>query len=148
MAWTLKQEQLLDLRNILTHDNYSTTGLNSDLATECESLKDYIKEANNTAFTEKSELDQHLNDVKDLKEKMNSHACPCVWAQWNEWSECTEACGGGNRTRARGILKDAINDGPQCPDAGKTMKEECNTGCCRKFYIDLFVCWSLENFLW
>ena len=118
----------------MTHDNYSTTGLNSASASDCDSLNDFISEANQTAFVEKIELDKHLKDVEDLEEKMNNHSCPCLWKQWSEWTDCPVSCGGGTRARAREVLQEPTNDGQECEGA-KTEKEDCNTDCCRKLFI-------------
>ena len=74
----MKQEQLTELAEVLTHDKYTATGLNSDVGKECASLKDYINESNTTAWKEKTELDQHLREVDESESKMDTWPCPCV----------------------------------------------------------------------
>ncbi|XP_062610427.1 neurogenic locus notch homolog protein 2-like [Saccostrea cucullata] len=38
-------------------------------------------------------------------------SCNCYWAEWQGWSECSAACGGGRRYRTREVWKYAT---PQC----------------------------------
>ena len=42
--------------------------------------------------------------------------CPvdCVFT-WSEWSNCSESCGGGNRSRELNITTEAAHGGEQCP---------------------------------
>ena len=49
LAWELKQKQLKELATILTHENYTETGLatgNDSLADTCKGLDEYIDNAN------------------------------------------------------------------------------------------------------
>lgn len=46
----------------------------------------------------------------------NTHACPidCELKEWTEWSNCTEECGGGERTRSKIILIPPQHGGQEC----------------------------------
>ena len=137
LAWDLKQDQLLELHNILTHDNFTSTGLNSDeksteVQSECASLVDYINEANRTAHEEKTKLDQHTKDLDGLRNKTETHPCPCVWDDWSDWSACSKTCGDGLKKRTRSEWRKARNNGDKCKGS-PSQDETCNEGCCRKF---------------
>merc|ERR1712038_843245 len=53
----------------------------------------------------------------------------CVWDELGEWSECTEECGGGQKSRSRDVLTPASNGGNDC-DGGATETNTCNTEPC------------------
>ena len=130
----LKKDQLDDLKNILHHENYTDTGLstgNDAVEDACKGLDEYIKKANETTTDEEEEIKDHIKEVEDAKEKMDSHPCPCVWGPWSDWSECSKTCEAGSRKRDRQIEKEAINNGTACE--GDALEEEvCNDVCCRK----------------
>ena len=46
---------------------------------------------------------------------------------WGEWSECTEVCGGGTRTRSYEVTAEARFGGTPCP---APITEDCNTDQC------------------
>ena len=53
----------------------------------------------------------------------------CRWGEFDEWSECSERCGGGNKTRSRSQLIPASNGGKECE--GKAIEQNiCNTSPC------------------
>ena len=131
MAWELKQEQLEDLHNILTHENFTSTGLDTEVETECAGLGDYIAKANTTAWDEKEELDQHVQETKDLKVRLDTYPCPCELSEWSEWSSCSVTCEEGTKSRSRYVMKNATNGGPEC-EGPHDQGETCNMGCCRK----------------
>ena len=137
LAWDLKQDQLFELHNILTHDNFTSTGLATEVQSECKSLVEYINEANRTAHEEKSKLDQHSKDLDELKNKTETHPCPCVWNDWSDWSSCSKTCGDGIKTKIRTILRKARNNGDECKGS-PSQDEACNEGCCRKFTNAVF----------
>jgi hypothetical protein len=65
--------------------------------------------------------------------KFNStHKCPsmkdCEVSAWQEWSNCTVPCGGGNRTRLRVVTKQAEYGGEECP--ALTQTQTCNDKHC------------------
>jgi len=132
LAWWLKQDQLQQLKEILVNENYTDTGLatgNDKVADACKGLNEYIDMANTTAHEEKIELDQHLKEVVDFEIKMDTHPCPCVWGQWEEWSGCTTTCGAGKRYRERVVETLAINNGTDC-QGEMEEDEECNEDIC------------------
>ena len=52
------------------------------------------------------------------------------WADWEEWSECSVACGGdGTKTRTRACIPPS-NGGFDCPESSQTETESCNNGPC------------------
>ena len=130
----LKQDQLDELKKVLHDEQWSDTGLstgNDKVDDECKGLDEYIKKANETATEEDEEIKEHIKEVEDAKEKMNSHPCPCVWGPWSDWTECSKTCEAGSRQRERQIEKEAVNNGTECH--GEELEEEvCNAVCCRK----------------
>ena len=53
----------------------------------------------------------------------------CVWDEFGEWSECTEECGGGQKSRSRNVLTPASNGGNDC-DGDATETDICNAEPC------------------
>jgi len=53
-----------------------------------------------------------------------------VTGEWSNWSECSLACGGGQRHKFRLCIKESVNGGLTCEDAGLTSSEACNTNMC------------------
>jgi len=136
-AWYLKQEQYKELKAVLNHENYTVTGLstgNDKVEDTCEGLAEYIDISNKTAQIEKVELDEHLQEVLDDQIKIDTHPCPCVWGQWEEWSICSTTCEAGVQYRERVIEKPAINNGTEClgsSDESQSCNEEvcCPVNC-------------------
>merc|ERR1711974_90095 len=96
----------------------------------CHGLQDYIDKANHTAWeNEKPELDQHLQEVDDLEDRIDSHPCPCVWGEWGEWAVCSTTCEAGSTERHRVIEKEAINNGTEC-EGDSAENEVCNEDVC------------------
>jgi len=56
--------------------------------------------------------------------------CPvdCEVGDWQGWSTCTAACGGGVRQRAREVTVEPLNRGQPC--GGTTQAESCNIQAC------------------
>jgi len=133
LGWNLKQHQLIDLMDILHHENYTNTGLstgNDGVNDLCSGLWTYIEKVNETAWDdEKPELETHLQEVIDIRIRIDTHPCPCVWSPWVQWSACTTTCERGLRFRERQIEKDAINNGTEC--RGPSEEDEvCNADVC------------------
>ena len=54
----------------------------------------------------------------------------CV-GSWGEWSNCSETCGGGQKTRDYSITTPAENGGDECPaEDGDIITQDCNTQAC------------------
>jgi len=131
MAWHLKQEQLVELNEILHHENYTDTALakGDETAEVCAGLNEYIIKVNASTHVFKIEVDTHVQEVIDLKYKMDTAPCPCEWAAWSEWSECSTTCEAGNSHRERVIAKEAINNGEECKGPSSEDKT-CNEDVC------------------
>lgn len=56
-----------------------------------------------------------------------SEPAPCTVAQWSAWSECSEACDGGTRSRVR-VVVDEGAPGSACPPLAQS--EACNPQPC------------------
>ena len=56
----------------------------------------------------------------------------CLWSEWNEWSDCTSSCGGGERTSRRIKLQLAQNKGIEC-EGNDVKTEQCNSDPCPGF---------------
>jgi len=52
----------------------------------------------------------------------------CKVEDWSSWSDCSATCGGGTKTRGRGVVQEAENGGAACPALEE--KEPCNTDQC------------------
>ena len=53
----------------------------------------------------------------------------CQWSDFDEWSECSKSCGGGEKTSKRKIIKHALYGGRECE--GDDIKiEYCNEQPC------------------
>ena len=136
LAWELKQKQLKELATILTHENYTETGLatgNDSVADTCKGLDEYIDNANKTAWDEeKKEMDLEFEESELCQDKIDTHPCPCVWKEWDVWSECSVTCGGGSANRIREVEKNATNGGEPCVGTA-TDSTPCNEDVlCRK----------------
>mmetsp|Transcript_86550 Transcript_86550/g.279370 ORF Transcript_86550/g.279370 Transcript_86550/m.279370 type:complete len:1624 (-) Transcript_86550:274-5145(-) len=77
-------------------------------------------------------------------------ACPevaptdCEWRSWNDWGDCGEACGGGQRFRTRDLSVMVQNGGKPCQgDVGETQscnEESCNEVDCQ---VSQWTVWSV-----
>merc|ERR1712200_62930 len=59
-----------------------------------------------------------------------SQYCPadCKVEDWSSWTKCSATCGGGTKTRGRGVVQEAENGGAVCPALEE--EESCNTDQC------------------
>jgi hypothetical protein len=60
----------------------------------------------------------------------NGHHCSvdCVVSDWSSWGECSQECGGGERSRSRDILTLPLHGGITCPSTSEL--KPCNTEGC------------------
>ena len=58
----------------------------------------------------------------------------CIVSEWSPWSSCSKTCGGGTKTRTRGILNKAKNEGKPCPSVLK-QERKCNIHACLDFTL-------------
>jgi len=132
LAWHLKQDQYKQLKEILHHENYTDTGLstgNDKVEDACQGLAEYVDISNHTSHVEKVELDQHLQEVLDMQIEIDTHPCPCLWAEWLLWSTCSTTCQAGTRYRERVIETPATNNGTEC--LGTSEEDQaCNEDVC------------------
>ena len=54
----------------------------------------------------------------------------CVLGEWEDWSNCSKSCGGGNRSRSRPVETQEANGGNPCKVEDKSESEECNSQDC------------------
>eukprot|EP00435_Cladocopium_sp_Y103_P011751 s2316_g3.t1 len=48
----------------------------------------------------------------------------CEYADWEKWSECSESCGGGSKSRTRDVKQEGENGGTECKDSEKKQTQE------------------------
>jgi hypothetical protein len=55
-------------------------------------------------------------DARTNTEKCNTANCPidCIMDLWNDWSACSQTCGGGTQTRHRGVKQAGAYGGKAC----------------------------------
>eukprot|EP00747_Dinoflagellata_sp_TGD_P165855 gnl/TRDRNA2_/TRDRNA2_187797_c0_seq1.p1 gnl/TRDRNA2_/TRDRNA2_187797_c0~~gnl/TRDRNA2_/TRDRNA2_187797_c0_seq1.p1 ORF type:complete len:900 (-),score=215.98 gnl/TRDRNA2_/TRDRNA2_187797_c0_seq1:123-2423(-) len=73
----------------------------------------------------------------------NEKKCPVdgVMSRWEEWSQCSRACGGGTRTRHRTILQEAQYGG--LPTAETMQEQLCNQQPCdQDCFLGEWTAWS------
>ncbi|CAJ1431090.1 unnamed protein product [Effrenium voratum] len=65
--------------------------------------------------------------------------CPldCAWEPWQDWSQCTASCQGGQKQRTRAVAHFNNTMGKPCDMAEGQQEEECNVGSCNQLS-----CWS------
>lgn len=63
-------------------------------------------------------------------EQCNIQECPidCRVSEWSNWSECSQACGGGTQSRTRTVTQYPNSTGQSCPTLTETR--ECNKDEC------------------
>jgi len=71
---------------------------------------------------------RHNHAVVAVVDKSLFCAVGCKVEDWSSWSDCSATCGGGTKTRGRGVVQEAEIGGAVCP----TLEEEesCNTDQC------------------
>ena len=53
----------------------------------------------------------------------------CKVGDWKAWGDCSATCGGGTKTRAREVIREAMDEGKTCPNLEES--EVCNTDKCK-----------------
>jgi len=62
---------------------------------------------------------------------------------WGDWSECSETCGGGTKSRKYSVNTPAENGGEECPkEDGENENESCNTQGCPVDCVGSWGYWS------
>ena len=55
-----------------------------------------------------------------------------TWGEWEQWGDCTVACGGGTRTRVKSCNDADTSDTETCEGDTPTETGSCNNVNCRK----------------
>jgi len=122
-GWEQKKEQLEKIREILNHADYKNiTGL-------YKAFSDYLMKEDDQANKEDESLKAEEAQVKAEETKLNTHPCPCIWGQWEDWGECNTSCGGGSKTRLRPVVQNATNSGEEC-EGSNSETTSCNPDPC------------------
>ncbi|CAH1263786.1 HMCN1 [Branchiostoma lanceolatum] len=58
----------------------------------------------------------------------NVYSCPAEWSGWSNWTACSSACDGGEKTRTRACIPDELSV-LNCP-GNDTQTMPCNTNSC------------------
>ena len=58
-----------------------------------------------------------------------SPSVDCKLGQWEDWSNCSKSCGGGNRSRSRAVEIQEANGGNPCVE-NTSQNETCNSHKC------------------
>ena len=76
----------------------------------------------------------------------NEQPCPidCEWGSYGDWTECSEDCGGGNKTRSRSKTALESNGGKEC-EGNATEIVTCNEDSCPGIYVLLFQLFDMET---
>eukprot|EP00929_Paragymnodinium_shiwhaense_P059964 TRINITY_DN29990_c0_g1_i1.p1 TRINITY_DN29990_c0_g1~~TRINITY_DN29990_c0_g1_i1.p1 ORF type:complete len:930 (-),score=176.35 TRINITY_DN29990_c0_g1_i1:60-2849(-) len=61
-----------------------------------------------------------------LTEACATEPCPidCAWHDWEEWTDCSQSCGGGETSRERHIAQLAMYGGKPCAESGQASSFE------------------------
>ena len=54
----------------------------------------------------------------------------CEYADWAEWGECDQACGGGSQSRTREVTRHAWYGGTKCTEDDSKEERTCNEAAC------------------
>jgi len=83
-------------------------------------------------ITHTAKVEDVKTDTEDDGESDNDDDPPqdCEYSDWEAWSECTDSCGGGSKTRTRGVKQEGENGGKECKDSEKKQTEDCNSENC------------------
>ena len=113
------------IRDILNHDDYKNiTGLH-------EAISHHLEKQDQQGEEEDVALKAEEDEVESEETLLETHPCPCIWGQWEDWGECTVTCGGGTKTRQRPTAQIATNGGDECE--GRNFEDtSCNRDACRK----------------
>ena len=118
------------IRNILEHDDYKNiTGLH-------KALNQYLTQQDEQVAAEDLKLRQEETEVATESNTLNTYPCACVWGEWEDWGECSVTCGGGEKTRLRIVVKEAMNGGPEC-EGSTSHTTSCGSDPCGKKFIPI-----------
>jgi len=72
-------------------------------------------------------------ELKETRQCTDVKPCPevdCKWHDWSKWAACTKICGGGEKTRERGIATSPKHRGKACAALTGKEIEPCNQQAC------------------
>ena len=75
---------------------------------------------------------EHNHQNNDLKSNVNIsmfYLVNCTWAEWGNYTQCTESCGGGFQTRSRVIATPPEFGGAAC-EGDAFESQACNEQPC------------------
>ena len=72
----------------------------------------------------------HLRETQSCNSIPCHTPVDCRWSDWRQWTDCTVACGGGQRMRHRDIVQDAQFGGASCPLQTSIQTQPCSTQAC------------------
>jgi uncharacterized protein YegL len=81
-------------------------------------------------LTEEENGGESCGETSD-PQQCNVESCdrPCDLGDWGDWTECTSACGGGERFRFKEVQREAGPTG-ECPESDRKQAEVCNAYTC------------------
>jgi len=77
-----------------------------------------------------------LREVSGCSQEECGGVADCKWSQWSVFSACSTSCGGGFKTRSRGIEISPRNGGKLCSAMPKSEAVACNTQECKSLCKD------------
>ncbi|CAD7937821.1 unnamed protein product [Amoebophrya sp. A25] len=124
--WTREVVTIAKSRDWFASENFVGTGSAGSKASTTSSESTGSGHATSSTKTSAYSFCPPLH----LQRACGRQACPkdCKMSKWTKWSDCTQQCGSGVRSRTRNVLEDAENGGRPC---GAVVEEEmCNTHAC------------------
>eukprot|EP00928_Gymnodinium_smaydae_P010177 TRINITY_DN13817_c0_g1_i2.p1 TRINITY_DN13817_c0_g1~~TRINITY_DN13817_c0_g1_i2.p1 ORF type:complete len:857 (+),score=141.13 TRINITY_DN13817_c0_g1_i2:324-2894(+) len=98
---------------------------------ECSATCGVASKTRSRFMTSAITCNEPLFEVTSCDENPECAYRDCAWNEWLEWSTCTCACGGGQRSRQRDIRITPTRGGKPCDLGNMSETEACNTHPCR-----------------
>lgn len=86
-------------------------------------------------MSEKEKIKQHPRTCYKIRSKCTAPPCDGEWTNWHSWTQCSQSCGQGVRSKVRNCLligTSEVVDGKKCSGANNLShnKEQCNKHLC------------------
>ena len=78
----------------------------------------------------KSQCEEIKTDWEESICMVNKCPVHCLWSTWGEWSQCSQTCGTGSRTRQRLVEREPKYDGIPCLEQDDHETEACTAHSC------------------